>query len=290
MTASVATQTLADALRNARRLLASGGIADAALDARLIVEHFSGTTRTDAVISPDRLLAPPVLAEIEAALARRIAGEPVHRILGFREFYGLKLFLSSQTLEPRPDTETLVDLVLPFAREVAARAGECRILDLGTGTGAIPLALLSQVPQATATGADIAPDALATAQRNAEQLGLAGRFVTIRSDWFEKISGRFHLIVSNPPYIKTTDMDALQREVRNFDPKLALDGGEDGLKAYRLISAGAADHLEDDGRVAVEIGFDQKADVADIFGQAGFKLVEAGRDLAGNDRTLVFRR
>jgi len=288
--ATATPATLGGLLRSARSKLAAAGIEGAGLDARLIVEHFSGTTRTDAILSPNRLLDETVSKQIEAALARRIAGEPVHRILGFREFYGLKLSLSPETLEPRPDTETLVDMVLPFVRETAARHGTCRILDLGTGTGAIPLALLSQVPQALAVGADVAPGALATARRNAEQLGLARRFESIESDWFAKISGRFHLIVSNPPYIRSVDIGVLQREVRDFDPKLALDGGEDGLEAYRLIAASAASHLEDGGRVALEIGFDQKTDVAGIFGQAGFQLLDAGRDLAGNDRTLVFQR
>jgi release factor glutamine methyltransferase len=288
--ATATPATLGGSLRSARSKLAVAGIEDAGLDARLIVEHFSGTNRTDAITSPDRELAPSVLAEIEAALVRRLAGEPVHRILGFREFYGLKLFLSPETLEPRPDTETLVDLVLPFVRESAEREGACRILDLGTGTGAIPLALLSQVPQATAVGVDVAPGALATARRNAEQLGLSDRFETVESDWFSKISGRFHLIVSNPPYIKSTDIGALQREVRGFDPLLALDGGDDGLDAYRVIAAGTAANLEAGGRVALEIGFDQRTSVADIFGLAGFELLAAGNDLAGNDRTLLFQR
>ncbi|PSJ54909.1 peptide chain release factor N(5)-glutamine methyltransferase [Pseudaminobacter soli (ex Li et al. 2025)] len=288
--ATATPATLAGLLRTVRARLAEAGIGDAGLDARLIVEHFSGTTRTDAIVSPDRELAPPVLAEIEAALSRRLAGEPVHRILGFREFYGLRLFLSPETLEPRPDTETLVDLVLPFVREVAKREGACCILDLGTGTGAIPLALLSQVPQATAIGADVVPGALATARRNAEQLGLSDRFETVESDWFSKISGRFHLIVSNPPYIKNTDIGALQREVRGFDPLLALDGGDDGLDAYRVIAAGTAAYLEVGGRVALEIGFDQRTSVTDIFGVAGFELLAAGNDLAGNDRTLLFQR
>jgi len=289
MTASVASPTLAETLRAARQRLAAAGIEDAALDARLIIEHFSATTRADAIASPGRVLDSAALQQIEAALSRRLAGEPVHRILGFREFYGLKLFLSPETLEPRADTETLVDMVLPFVRKVAAREGACRILDLGTGTGAIPLALLAQVPQAMAVAADIAPGALAAAGRNARLLGLSDRFETVESDWFAKISGRFHLIVSNPPYIKSTDIGALQREVRSFDPMLALDGGGDGLEAYRLISAGVAGHLEDGGRVAVEIGFDQKTDVTDIFDQAGFELVQAGQDLGGNDRVLVFR-
>ncbi|QDC01012.1 peptide chain release factor N(5)-glutamine methyltransferase [Mesorhizobium sp. 8] len=280
--------TLAELLRKARHQLTEAGIADAALDARLLVEHFSATTRTDAIADPDRLVDDGVVKVVGAALVRRISGEPVHRILGFREFYGLRLSLSKETLEPRPDTETLVEAVLPFVRRAVQGKGACSILDLGTGTGAIALALLSAAPQAVATGVDISADALATAARNAADLGLDGRFRTLQSDWFEKISGRYDAIVSNPPYIAGKEIAALQKEVRDFDPRQALDGGADGLDVYRIIAANAAAHLEKDGIVAVEIGSTQKEDVTALFERTGFIVLEAMRDLAGNDRVLVF--
>lgn len=280
--------TLASLLRDARAVLAEAGIEDPALDARLIVEHFSGTSRTDAIASPDRIIGPQEAASVAQALKRRIDGEPVHRILGFREFYGLRLALSVETLEPRPDTETLVDALLPFVRETAVREGTCRILDLGTGTGAIALALLAQVETALATGADISVDALATAARNAETHGLGARFTAIESDWLENISGRFHVIAANPPYICTQELMALQREVRNFDPARALDGGADGLDPYRIIARDAKEHLESSGRVAVEIGHSQRYDVTALFLEAGYSSVDARRDLSGNDRVLVF--
>jgi release factor glutamine methyltransferase len=285
-----ARNTLGGVLRAARARLAAHGIDSAALDARLIVEHFSGTGRTEAVTSPGKVLDASILEAVDAAIARRAGGEPVHRILGFREFYGLELALSPATLEPRPDTETLVDMVLPLVRATVEREGVCRILDLGTGTGAIALALLSQVEQALGVGVDLSGEAVATARRNAERLGLAARFSALESDWFAKISGKFHLIVSNPPYIARNDIAALQVEVRNFDPLLALDGGEDGLGPYRVIAAGAALHLEANGYVGVEIGFDQKPGVICIFDQAGFGLADSRSDLAGNDRALLFRR
>ncbi|MGN6535019.1 MAG: peptide chain release factor N(5)-glutamine methyltransferase [Mesorhizobium sp.] len=280
--------TLAELLRKARRQLAEAGIADAALDARLLVEHFSGTTRIDAIADPDRPVDAGTVDDIQAALARRIAGEPVHRILGFREFYGLRLSLSQETLEPRPDTETLVEAALPFVRRTVQGKGACGILDLGTGTGAIALALLSAVPQAVATGVDVSADALATATRNAADLRLGERFCALQSDWFEKISGRYDAIVSNPPYIAGKEIAALQKEVRDFDPSRALDGGADGLDAYRVIAANAASHLEKGGIVAVEIGSTQKEDVTALFERTGFVALEAMRDLAGNDRVLVF--
>jgi len=281
--------SLREMLQRARQRLTDAGIPEATLDARLLVEHFSGTTRIDAITDPEREVGSDIVEAIDAVLARRLAGEPVHRILGFRDFYGLRLSLSPETLEPRPDTETLVDAVLPFVRKTVARQGECSILDLGTGTGAIALALLHLVPAARATGADISDDALATAATNALTLGLAERFCARKSDWFAKISGRYDAIVSNPPYISSNTIETLQKEVRDFDPHRALDGGQDGLHAYRAIADSAANHLEEDGIVAVEIGNTQKQDVSAIFAEADFDLVDARRDLAGNDRVLVFK-
>ncbi|MBZ9774508.1 peptide chain release factor N(5)-glutamine methyltransferase [Mesorhizobium sp. CO1-1-8] len=283
-------ETLGQLLREAQARLAAATVDDQALDARLIVEHFSGTTRTQAIADPERRLGAGVVAEIDAALRRRAGGEPVHRILGYREFYGLRLSLSPETLEPRPDTETLVEAILPFVKAVAAREGECRILDLGTGTGAIALALLSVVPTANATGVDLSAGALATAASNAGQLGLAGRFTALQSDWFEKVSGRYHVIAANPPYIPTEDIGNLQDEVRNFDPRLALDGGADGLNPYRTIAAEAARFLETEGRIAVEIGHTQRNEVCEIFVAAGYVPGGAFRDLGGNDRVIVFER
>jgi release factor glutamine methyltransferase len=279
---------LAALLAEARASLAASGIDDPNLDARLIVEHFSATTQVDAIGRPDIPVGAEAVDSIRLAIARRAAGEPVHRILGFREFYGLRLNLSPGTLEPRPDTETLVDAVLPHLRQLAATVGACRILDLGTGTGAIALALLAEVPAATAVGADISADALATANRNAKENGLSGRFQTVQSDWFEKISGSFHVIVANPPYIPSEELKTLQDEVRNFDPARALDGGADGLDAYRMIAAQAKVYLKAAGRLAVEIGHTQREAVRRLFEAAGFRIVEVRKDLAGRDRVLVF--
>ncbi len=279
-------QPLDEVLRRAHARLASAGIADAAFDARLLIEHFSGTTRTEAISSPGLIVTQ--LDEIAAALDRRISGEPVHRVLGYREFYGMRLSLSVETFEPRPDTETLVNAVLPFVHVTAAREGLCRILDLGTGTGAIALALLVQEPKAKASGVDLSDDALATAAANAGTLGVANLFSVRKSDWFATINGRYDLIVSNPPYIRSIEIDDLQNEVRNFDPKLALDGGQDGLEPYRAIASGAARHLEDDGLIGLEIGYNQQRDVTELFKQSGYRLVAQHKDLGGNSRALVF--
>ncbi len=281
--------TLGLLLRAAKERLAASGVDSPELDARLIVEHFTGTDRAHAISMPNRAVGQAVVAAVDAALKRRRAGEPVHRILGFREFYGLRLALSAETLEPRPDTEILVDALLPFMRETAAQQGICRVLDLGTGAGAIALAILAEVENAIAVGSDISDDALATAARNAEQLGLASRFTAIKSDWFAEISGSYHAIAANPPYIPTQELESLQAEVRNFDPARALDGGPDGLDPYRIIARDARKHLEQAGRVAVESGHKQRRDVTELFLENGYKLLEARRDLSGNDRVLVFR-
>jgi release factor glutamine methyltransferase len=274
--------------REARERLIEAGIENAALDARLLVEHFTGASRTDAVADPGREIGAEAVKAVREAVSRRIAHEPVHRILGRREFYGLDLALSPATLEPRPDTETLVELCLPFLEEKAAAGHGCRILDLGAGTGAIALALLFRIPEATALGVDISAEALETALSNADVSGMKDRYDGMMSDWFEAVNGDFTLIVSNPPYIRALEIAALPPEVRDHDPVRALDGGPDGLDAYRRIAAGANRHLEEDGRVAVEIGFDQRRDVTGIFEACGFAEERSAKDLGGNERALMF--
>ncbi len=281
-------QTLGALLAWARERLAKAGICEAALDARLLVEHVTQTTRLDAVSRPERPVTGAERALAEQVVEQRIAGKPVHRIIGHREFYGLNLKLSRETLEPRPDTETLVDLVLEEARGLGGEDRPWRILDLGTGTGAIALALLSVLPVAHAVGADISADALATARANADMNGYGARFETRLSDWFEKIDGRFDFIVSNPPYIREDDWHDLAIEVRGHDPRRALVAGEDGLDAYRRLAAECADHLAVGGTVAVEIGHDQRESVTGLFTEQGFRFKKLGRDLAGHDRVLIF--
>ena len=282
--------TLAGMLAEARRRLAEAGIAEAAQEARALVGGLLGLSSTAFVTDGARVLEDGEVSAIEAALARRVAREPVHRILGRRAFSRLDLLLSPETLEPRPDTEILVDTLVPHARRMVAERGGCRILDLGTGTGAICLALLDLVPGTTGVGADLSPGALETARRNADINGVAGRFETVESDWFSAVTGAFDIIVSNPPYIVRSVVGTLDEEVRLHDPILALDGGEDGLDAYRAIAAGAGGHLRENGLVAYEIGYDQKESVTALMRDKGFARLEAVKDFGGNDRVLVFSK
>ena len=286
----MAERTLGGLVAELRGALAAAGKSEAALDARLIVEHAASVSRTDLLLDPGRAVTDEAAAAALAMLERRLAGEPVHRILGHREFYGLRLALSPGTLEPRPDTEALVDLALPFARAAADAHGQCRILDLGTGTGAVALALLAAEPRATALATDISADALATAAANADMTGNAQRMRTLCSRWYDAIEGRFHIIVSNPPYIASGEIAALAPEVRVHDPLAALDGGADGLDAYRAIAEGAAGHLEPGGIVAVEIGIGQAQAVEEIFAGRGFALLGGADDLGGVRRALGFGR
>jgi release factor glutamine methyltransferase len=263
------------------------GIEDPAAEARIIVGGLLGIERTDFITRGNGHLALQDEIRIHDAIGRRVRGEPAYRILGRRSFYGLEFKLSKGTLEPRPDTETLVDAVL---EELKSRVNEpLAILDLGTGTGAICQALLAHLPNAHGTGSDLSPDALAAAGENATLNGLSGRFEVRQSDWFEKISGTYDVIVSNPPYIASKVIPSLDREVRDFDPHLALDGGDDGLDAYRKIAANVRPFLEEDGLIAVETGFDQKYSVEEIFRKYGFRMVKARKDYGGNDRVQIFR-
>ena len=291
MPENAAAGTLGALLAEARAALAKPASRTPNLDARLIVEHFSGTNSDERDHPPGSWsIDAEVVDAMRRAIARRAAGEPVHRILGFRDFYGLRLYPFARNAGASPRHGNA------GRRHASLPAPNCR---KGGGLphprsrhrhGRHSLALLAEVPQATAVGVDISADALATASRNARENGLSGRFQTVRSDWFEKISGAYHAIVANPPYIPTNELETLQSEVRNFDPARALDGGADGLDAYRTIAEQAKAYLEATGRVAVEIGHTQKKDVSRLFEAAGFRIVEARKDLAGRDRVLVFQR
>lgn len=288
-TLGAALQRAIQALRQAR--IANSGSdpgPDPGLDARLLVQWATGTEAANAVIQPERAIRPEERRKLDAALHRRIAGEPVHRIIGERAFYGLDFTLSADTLEPRPDTETAVDLALPFLKAQAAVKPRVTCLDMGTGSGAIAIALLANVAQLHATGADIAQGALTTALGNARRAGVAARFTLCESDWLTSVTGRFDLIISNPPYIPHEAIANLDAGVRLFDPLRALDGGADGLDFYRTLAAGAGKHLHRESKLVVEIGIGQKQAVTAIFAAHGYRLEKVKNDLAGIERAMMF--
>jgi release factor glutamine methyltransferase len=274
--------------RNARASLAAAGIETADLDARLLVEWITKCDRLEMIRNPNRVIEKTIVERLDAILTRRINGESVHRIIGKRAFFGVELTLSADTLEPRPDTEALVELAMPFLRQRIEKHGVADLIDLGTGTGAIALALLDQFAQLRAVGVDISKGALDTARDNAHLTGVSDRFAALQSDWFSEVTGSYDLIVSNPPYIRSLDIAGLQREVVLHDPVRALDGGQDGLTPYRIIAGHARQYLREGGAVALEIGFGQRRDIEAIFAEADFVLTGVQNDIGGHERALLF--
>ncbi len=282
-------------VETARRALAarfkSASIDSPELDARMLVGAVLGLDLTGLISAAGRRLTSDESIGLEEFARRRLGGEPVARILGAREFWGLPLELSAATLVPRPDTETVVELALEMLRASPPSGRRLRIADIGTGSGAILLALLSELPGAVGLGTDISVAALETARSNAVHLGLADRAAFIACDYAAALSGPFDLVVSNPPYIRSADIAGLATEVRNFDPLRALDGGSDGLDAYRALIPQAARLLAPQGILAVEVGQGQHGDVRALMTAAGLAPEGAAKaDLAGISRAVAGRK
>jgi len=281
----------APSVEHVRRKLAErfriGGIDSAELDARLLTGDVLGLDLTGMIAAARRMLTSSESNRLESFARRRLAGEPVARILGRKEFWGLSLQLSPATLVPRPDTETVVELALQILR-AGASDRPLRIADLGTGSGAILLALLSELPQARGIGTDISTAALQTAAANAARKGLTKRAGFVACEYASGLTGLFDLIVSNPPYIRSADIAGLAIEVRDHDPPAALDGGPDGLDAYRALIPQAADRLAPGAALVVEAGQGQSGDIEALMKAAGLMatwLIKA--DLAGVRRAVA---
>jgi release factor glutamine methyltransferase len=284
-------QTVEAARRAVTALFKSSAIDSAELDARILVGAVTGLDLTGMITAASRPLTSDESTRLEDFTRRRLAGEPVARILGLREFWGLPLQLSAGTLVPRPDTETVVELALEMLRASAPARRPLRIVDLGTGSGAILLALLSELPDAFGYGTDISVEALRTARGNAVDLGLASRAAFVACDYAAALSNTFDLIVSNPPYIRSLDIAGLATEVRDHDPLRALDGGADGLDAYRTLIPQAARLLAPGGILAVEVGEGQSADVEPLMASVGLILEGPPKaDLAGIPRAVAGRK
>ena len=277
--------TLATALRDAVDSLTAVGIAGAARDARILASEATGLSREEMLRVPETRLSQEVLRHFESLVAKRRLGEPVSRIVGRREFWGLEFMITPATLDPRPDSETLVEAILN-RKETLARMP--RILDVGTGSGCLLLALLHGLPAAVGIGIDISPAACMVAAANARRLGLAGRAAFVSGNWIEPLAGRFDIVVSNPPYIPSPEISALAPEVRAHDPAVSLDGGRDGLEGFRKLADSLGPLLQPDGLVAVEIGHSQQQAVDDIFADNGFGARDLYHDLSGRPRVRLY--
>jgi len=266
--------------------LAEAGIESARIDARLLLEAVTGRERADLIARPRLTLTFEQEERLEQLVRRRLAREPMAYILGEKEFWSLPFVVGPAVLVPRPETETVVEAAL----ELVHGHAPLRILDLGTGSGCLLLALLSELPKAGGLGTDISEPALAMAQENAKRLGLAGRAEFRRAEWGRGIEGRFDLVVANPPYVAEPDWPALPGEVRDHEPRGALCAGTDGLDAYRAIAPQLARLLAPDGSACLELGQGQAGAVEAIMRAQGLDIAGGRRDLAGIVRCLVVRR
>ena len=285
-----AEQTVETARRALMARLKGASVDSAELDARILLGSVLGLDLTGLIAAAARILTDVEAERLEDVARRRIAGEPVARIIGVKEFWGLPLRLSPATLVPRPDTETVVEAALEILHAESRCDAPLRIADLGTGSGAILLALLSELPNTFGVGTDISVPALRTARDNARQLGFLVRAAFVACDYAAALSGPFDLMVSNPPYIRSAQIAALDAEVRDHDPHRALDGGIDGLDGYRLIAPEAARLLAPGGALVMEVGYGQSGDVQGLMTAAG--LTPAGPpkpDLAGIRRAVTGR-
>lgn len=277
----------ADALlAEGRAALAKAQIESAFLDARILLQHLLATSAEGLLRDGSKQLSATIASSYRAVIARRVAHEPIAKIIGSKAFWKHDFITTTATLDPRPETETLVEAALAFAE--TRTDARLRLLDLGTGTGCVLLSLLAELPQSRGVGVDASAAALAIAAQNAERLPVTDRLTLMHSDWFSAVAGTFDVILSNPPYIPLADRSSLAADVAAYDPASALFAGEDGLEAYRAIFAGAAPYLSSHGRLMVEIGAGQQARVSDIAAVHQFYLREVWNDLAGIPRVLVF--
>lgn len=264
--------------------LAAAAIAEPRREARLILALALGVEPATVLGWPERAVAAEVAVTVERLVARRARGEPFSRLRGQREFWSLEFALSPDTLDPRPDSETLIAAALD---DIGDRGAALRVVDFGTGTGCLLLALLSELPRASGTGIDIAPGAIAVAQRNAASLGLAARADFRVGSWEGRIDGQADVILANPPYICSSEIPRLPQEVSGFDPVAALDGGADGLSAYHALGPAIRTLLTPSGRAYIEVGEGQAGQVARIFVESRLRIAGVRRDLAGADRCVI---
>lgn len=265
--------------------LASAGVADPAVDARILLCAATEIDHTELIRNPDEPLDGAACDRLSLMLARRVRREPISRILGRRGFWSLDLIVTPDVLDPRPESETLIDAALEHFAD--RQLDSLKILDLGTGSGALVCALLDVFPRAFGVAIDVSPQACVVARRNLTQCGFKGRFSIVEGDWSSLPTEAFDLIVSNPPYIKSGEIAGLDPEVCNFDPLIALDGGVDGLDAYRQIAPVITKCMPPSGVAVLEVGADQGNLVANVFATCALECVGIRRDYAGRDRAVL---
>lgn len=278
---------IARALAAGAAALIAAGVEDARAEARLLLAYVSGLTPAQLFSRSERPLDGEAERTFNALISRRATGEPLAYLTGTREFWSLPFRVTPETLIPRPDTETVVELALDA---FSTRHPPAAILDMGTGSGCLLLALLTEFPDAVGTGLDASTGAIAVAQSNAVALGLDGRCRMINGSWSDGLEGTFDLIVSNPPYIPGGDIASLERDVREHEPASALDGGPDGLDAYRELLPVAMGALNADGVIVLEVGIGQADDVSEIAEQVGLQVTNRRRDLADIERALSLHK
>jgi release factor glutamine methyltransferase len=282
-------ETIEATRRDIARRFRQAGIDTPDLDARILAGHALGLDLTGLMRDGDRRLDGDELARIEAFAARRLGREPVARIIGVKEFWGLPFKVTPDVLVPRPETETIVEQALAAVDRTGTRSGDLRIADLGVGSGAIMIALLTELPNATGIGTDRDPAVLALARENARCLGVASRAAFAACDFAAAVAPGCDLAVTNPPYIGSSEIEELEPDVRVFDPRIALDGGPDGLAAYRIIATQTRGVLKRGAHLIAEIGQGQGSNVAALFAGAGFCDIRIAPDLAGVERAVVAR-
>lgn len=284
-------KTIATLLTLGTEQLKKAGIERPRHEARLLLEQAAGLSRLEMISHPDRDLSPECASAYAALVTRRARDRvPISRLMGQREFWSLSFALTPATLDPRPDSEILVEAVLNFlaSQEGGQFHRPLRLLDLGTGSGCLLIALLTELPEATGIGVDFSYEALLTARQNASRHGVVSRTTFVQADWGAGLKGTFDIILSNPPYIPSSEIEGLAPEVRCHDPRAALTAGPEGVEAYRRLAPYSARHLHPDGFCAIEIGQGQGPEVETLFKRAGLHLKTWHSDLSGIQRCGLF--
>ncbi len=282
--------TIDQAMRSLSGDFAKAGLPSARLDARLLTSHVLRVAAERLIIDFGRGLTAAQVAELHLARDRRINREPVSRICGEREFWGLSFRINEATLDPRPDSETLISALLALCDREGRRGDYLKLLDLGTGTGCLLLSALSELKNAAGVGADISLPALSLARENAASLGLAHKSEFIQSNWLDGVTGVFDFVIGNPPYIKSAEIDSLEPEVSRYDPRIALDGGASGVAAYEVITPRLRERLKPDGWALLEVGENQHECIAELLRNHGFSGIEFFQDLCGGNRVVAGKR